>query len=122
MSVTIQAPYDLMQCTIVLPSPNLGDSVAPRIKTIIRNSMDGTIYSSVKTNNRLKFEWDFDVTNAKGREIMAFVEAYSTMFWRVYDWNEKCYRLMLITNPVQMTPVGRNSINIRLEFEGTEVV
>jgi len=107
---------------MILPSANLGDYTSPQIKTIIRNSMDGTIYSTVKTNNRLKLDWELSMTNAKARELFNFVSAYHSQFWRVYDWNDTCYRALLITNPITFTPISMNTVTARLEFEGTIIV
>ena len=122
MSVTFQAPYDLIQGTILLPSANLGDYIARQDKTIIRNSMSGVLYSTVKTTGRVKLDWEFSLTNAKYRELYQFILAYNSVYWRVYDWNDTMYRAQLITNPVQFTPVSKNSVGCRLEFEGTLIV
>lgn len=121
MTIDIQAPFDLIQTTMRLPSPNLGDHISPQIKVNVRNSYDGTIYSTIKTNNRVKLEWEFNLTNAKVRELNEFILAYNTEYWRIYDWNETCYKVILVTNPIPTTPVGRNSVNVRLELEGTIV-
>ena len=64
MTITLQAPYDLIQATILLPSANLGDYIAPQTKVNIRNSMTGKIFSTVKTNNRYKLEMDLSLTLA----------------------------------------------------------
>ncbi len=122
MSMTFQAPYDLIETTMKMPSANLGDDIAPQIKVTIRNSMTNKIYSTIKTNNRVKVSWDFSLTNAKARELVEFANTYNSVFWRIYDWNDTCYRVMLMTNPLPITLVGRNSVNVRLEFEGTIVV
>ena len=122
MSITFQAPYDLIQGTILLPSANLGDYIARQDKTIIRNSMSGVLYSTVKTTGRVKLDWEFSLTNAKYRELYQFILAYNSVYWRVYDWNDTMYRAQLITNPVQFTPVSKNSVGCRLEFEGTLIV
>ena len=122
MSITFQAPYDLIQGTILLPSANLGDYIARQDKTIIRNSMSGVLYSTVKTTGRVKLDWEFSLTNAKYRELYQFILAYNSVYWRVYDWNDNMYRAQLITNPVQFTPVSKNSVGCRLEFEGTLIV
>lgn len=122
MTVTLQAPYDLIQASILLPSPNLGDEISPEVKVSIRNSMNGVIYSTVKTHNRFKFTWDLNLTNAKARELYVFNEYYNSMPWRVFDWNDVLYRAYLLSNPLQFTFVSRNSVDVRLEFEGTKIV
>jgi hypothetical protein len=120
--VTLQAPYDLIQATILLPSANLGDTISPQIKVNIRNSMSGKIYSTIKTNSRYKLEMDFSLTNAKARELDMFIQYYNSLPWRLYDWNDTLYKVYLTTNPVSLTPVGLNSVNARLEFEGFKIV
>ena len=121
MTITLQAPYGLIQATILLPSGNLGDSISPRLKVNIRNAMDGTIYSTIKTSNRVTLSWDLDLTLAKFRELDQFCEAYTSIPWRVYDWNDIQYKVILMSNPLQSTIVGYNTVNTRLEFEGFQI-
>lgn len=122
MSITLQAPYDLIQATILLPSANLGDYISPQVKVNIRNSMSGIIYSTIKTNNRLKLEFDLSITQAKARELDQFNEFYNALPWRFYDWNDTLYKVFLTTNPLQFTNVSVSSVSVRLEFEGVKIV
>lgn len=121
MSVWIQAPWDLVQTTTQLPSPNLGNLKNNAINVNIRNSIDGTIYSYVRTNDRKVMAWDFVLTRAKALELQMFVEAYNDIEWRVTTWEEEVYRCFLISDP-DFTQVLKNDVTqVRLEFEGVRI-
>lgn len=120
--IILQAPFDVIQTTILLPSPQFGDYTSPQIKVTIRNAEDGTIYSTVKTSDRDKLEWDFQLTHAKARELACFIEAYNGHMWRVTTVDEYVYYAYLLTNPVEFSPVSLSTTNVRLEFEGTRIV
>lgn len=122
MSVILQAPFDLIQATIFLPSAQLSDPTSPQIKVQINNSMSGSIYSTIKTNNRIKFEWDFDLSHAKARELLNFNEYYNSFKWRVTDWNSNVYYMNCLTNPLQVTQISSSSSKVRMELEGIQIV
>ncbi len=121
MSLVLQAPYELIQTTILLPSPELGDYTSPQVKTSIRNSENGVIYSTVKSNLGIKFEWDFRLTHAKARELRLFLDNYNSKFWRVTTWEDEMYKMKLLTNPVDFSPISLTTTITRLEFEGIRI-
>jgi hypothetical protein len=49
MSFLLQAPYPALITTTLLPSPNWGDSVALKGTVTSMRSVDGTLYTYVKT-------------------------------------------------------------------------
>jgi hypothetical protein len=120
--VILQAPFDLIQATVFLPSAKLSDSTAPQIKVQIRNSMSGVIYSTVKTNSRLKFQWTFELTHAKARELLNFNEYYNSLKWRVTDWNANVYYMNCLTSPLEVTPVSLSTSVVHLELDGTQIL
>jgi len=122
MSVILQAPFDLIQATVFLPSAQLSDSTAPQVKVQIRNSMSGLIYSTVKTNNRIKFDWTFSLSHAKARELLNFSEYYNALKWRVTDWNGNVYYMFCLNNPLEVTQVTLSTSTVHLELEGVKVV
>lgn len=65
---------------------------------------------------------DLSLTLAKARELDMFNEFYNALPWRFYDWNDTLYKVYLLSNPLQFTTVGYNSVDVRLEFEGTKIV
>ncbi len=119
--IILQAPHNLIQATIALPSPDFGDYISPQVKVNIRNSEDGVIYSTVKTAERDKLEFELDLTPSKARELEAFVNAYNAMLWRLTTHLEEVYYVHLLTNPVEFSQLSRNTVSVHLEFEGTKV-
>ncbi len=49
MSVTFQYPYYAPTLSITLDNPNLGNSLQLNLGTNFRQTMDGTVYSTIKT-------------------------------------------------------------------------
>lgn len=122
MAVYLQAPWDLIQTTMLLPSPGLGNTKELAIETTIRNSVNGTLYSYNKTNDRVKLSWDFTLRRGKAEELKAFMESYYGVEWRVTDWDEKVYKMYLVNNPLDLTFINRaGMVNVKLELEGTQL-
>ena len=120
--VYLQVPFDLIQTTIMLPNPKLGDTTNNQIDMQARNSMNGTLYTYVKTSDRIKKVWDFRLTREKSIELETFLDYYNQLEFRVVDWNDKEYRMWLTNYPVSFErQFMNNETNVRLEFEGTEL-
>lgn len=119
MSVYLSAPWDLIQATIRLPSPQVGNLRNNQLDVAIRNSMNGTLYSYVKSSDRLKFAWDLFLTRQKALELEYFIEYYDEYEWRVTDWEENVYRMYLINDPFDFTRISKDELTtVRLELEG----
>jgi len=132
MSVYLMAPWDLIQATVMLPNPQLGDLNQKQHQVNIRNSIDGTFYSYVKSSkvytsteggfaelDRHKLSWEFKLRRGKADELLAFVEAYYGYKWRVIDWNERTYCMNMTNDPVEFTCMNKAGIySVRLELQG----
>ena len=78
MTFIVQGPYPLLQSTLVLPNPREGNqkNLAASIQTM--RSMDGTLYTYVKTKRgRKAMSWDFLTTKEKAQEAKQFIEQYA---------------------------------------------
>lgn len=124
MSCYLQAPLPLIQSTVMLPSPTLGDAISPQSEVTISNSMSGVIYSYVKSNDRIRLIWDFNaLTLEKAIELREFIDTYLNYSWRVTDHQERVYSVQLVNVPVEFTTVGRGEYrSCRLEMEGRQLV
>ena len=119
MSVYLQAPHELIQTSIELPSPNLGDTYNPASEVVIRNAMSGKLYSYTKSNNRIEFSWDFNLAKEKAIELEEFIKVYSAENIRIIDWRERVYLVKLVNLPVDFAAIAINERQqIRLQFEG----
>lgn len=122
MTVYLQAPHELLQTSIQLPSPNLGDTLNPASEITIRNSMNGVLYSYVKSNGRIEFTWEFNLAKEKAIELEEFIKAYSSENIRVVDWRERVYLVKLVNLPISFSAMSLNERQqIRLQFEGVRL-
>lgn len=104
----IEAPFPLLQTTLLLPSPNLGNSrnLAASIQTL--RAMDGTVYTHAKSRRgRRVHQWTFLMARHKHLEAVEFARVYGTSLVRVVD-HEDIARVGWITiNPVEFAGEGR---------------
>lgn len=122
MAVYLQAPWDLIQTTTMLPNPQIGNTKELAIETTIRNSTNGELYSYNKTNDRVKLVWDFNLRRGKAEELKMFLQSYFGIEWRVTDWNDTPYRVYLVNNPLDLTFTnGQGLTVVKLELEGVQL-
>lgn len=123
MTVILIAPHELPQTAIQLPSPKLNDTHNVSDDVIVRNSMNGVLYSYVKSNNRLEINWDFNVSKEKAIELEEFIKVYSSYNFRLIDWRSRVFKVKLINLPLVFSSASLNERqNVRLQFEGERLV
>lgn len=124
----IRAPYPAPQYTIMLPSPNWGDSVNVASTFQVLTAMDGTRFTYVHDRDgRKKLQWDFTIARNKALELRAFIKSYYNLQVQVIDHNSDVWIGYLINNPFEHTGSGKaegfpggETMDITLEFEETE--
>lgn len=124
----LRAPYPAMQSTVVLPSPNWGDSSGIASTLQVLRAMDGTAYTYVHTKDgRKRLQWDFTIARHKALELRAFINAYYRVQIQVTDHNDDVWVGYLINNPFEHAGSGRavdfpggETMDITLEFEEAE--
>lgn len=121
--VILQAPFDLIQTSVVLPNPLLDDNESLVSNLTLRRSMDNSIRTYVKTNNSRRIRYTFTLDRLKGLELEAFFDAYNGTDIRMINWKGQIWKVKLITNPLDFVQTGRYGPNsdrtdINLEFEG----
>lgn len=120
--IYLQAPWDLVQATIMLPNPQLGNLFNNDIDVNIRNSMSGEIYSYIKTNDQVKISWDLLLTREKSLELETFIEYYCSYEWRIIDHFDRSYRMFLMNEPFDVNRIKRGELtSVKLELEGREL-
>ena len=108
MTFVIQAPYPLMQSTLVLPSPREGNqkNLASTVETMV--SMSGKLSTYIKSKRgRMVWQWDFVGTKDKGRETVEFAKEYAGGLIRITDHENKNHIGYLTVNPLELTGEGR---------------
>lgn len=104
----IQAPYPAYKSTLVLPSPEMGNTrnLAATVQPI--RTMDGTLYTFIKDKRgRRVHRWDFIISASKYEETKAFVDAYMAKVVRITDHEDVVHLGNLTLNPVEFNGDGR---------------
>lgn len=125
MSFRLAAPYPALSTTTILPSPVWGDTKATTGTVTTMRSVDGTLYTYVKSRNgRKRFRWDFEISRNKALELRAFISSYFSKPMRITDHDGDSFIGYLINNPFELGGVsrakgwpGNESMSISLEFE-----
>ncbi len=127
MSFIIQAPHPGIATTTYLPSPQLGDSVAPTGTLDFKRSMNGKKFVYIKSRaSRKKLLWTFAISQYKVLELQSFFEAYNASNIKITDYDDTIYIGNFISNPFEFEAVRRSVASpgnetlhqIQLEFEG----
>jgi hypothetical protein len=128
MSVRFAAPYPAVQTFIHLPAPQFGNSEANVSTVEFKKSINNTKYSYVKTkDSRRKLLINFDVTQAKGTELLEFIRSYHSVLVQYLDELGQRWVGYFITNPNQietrnLAVKDENAkfayVTIQIEFEG----
>ena len=122
MSVILDAPHNIPQTRTILPNPELGDTQDLRDEVIYKESIDGTIYSHIKTNNRKRLIYDFDITRLKALEILEFFTAYNDEYIRLTNHDNEVWKVKLLNSTLDfLVATMSQDGNITLEFEGEKI-
>jgi len=126
MSFILKAPYPGVQTTTLLPSPKWGDSKALTATVLTMRSINGTLYTYVKSRNgRKKLQWEFEVSRHKALELREFINSYRGALIQVIDHDGDHWVGYLRNNPFEFVGAGRagdgwpgrETMSSMLEFE-----
>lgn len=125
MSFILKGPYPAVRTTTLLPSPSWGDSKGLTATVTSMRSMNGSVYTYVKSRNgRKKFQWQFEIARNKALELREFLNSYQGKLLQVIDHDGDTWVGYLRSNPFEFSGTGRavgwpggESMSITLEFE-----
>jgi len=126
MSFILRGPYPGIQTTTLLPSPKWGDSKALTATVISLRSMNGELFTHVKSRNgRMKFQWEFEVSRHKALELREFINSYQGALVHITDHDGDMWIGYLRSNPFEFAGAGKagegwpgnETMTIILEFE-----
>lgn len=124
----MEAPHPGYQTTIILPSPNWGDSIETAASMTTIRAMDGTLYTYVKQRaGRKRFQFSFEISRSKALELRAFVKVYYSTSIRLTDHNNIQWIVYLQNNPFESAGntkaesfPGGETMTVTFEFEECE--
>lgn len=122
VTLALMAPHELPQTTIILPPPKLADGLAATDVVNLRESMNGTLWSTVKRTNRKRFSFSFELTQEKDEELRRFFEVYVAENIRMYHWDGTLWRVNFVSSDYVSVTVGPNEAKeATIELEGVKL-
>lgn len=124
----LEAPYPGYQTTVILPSPNWGNTMGIASSVTTVRAMDGTLYTYVKQKaGRQRIQFDFEISRSKALELRAFIRVYYRTPIRLTDHNDNQWIAYLQSNPFEFAGdskaegfPGGETMTITLDFEECE--
>ena len=126
MSFILKGPYPGPNTTTLLPSPRWGDSKALTASVQSIRSMNGELYTYVKSRNgRKKLRWEFEISRNKALELREFINSFYGSLIQAIDHDGDSWIGYLRNNPFEFSGAGRagdgwpggETMMITLEFE-----
>lgn len=119
MSFVMMAPHQLVQTTMLLPSPEFGDSDNIVAAINLKRSMNNTkrTYINVPSDEYLIYE--FILTRGKTLEVIEFLKIYYPYDVRIINHKNETYVCKIMTDPFDFSlfRVAEES-TFRLELRG----
>jgi len=116
MLFRLEAPYPAVASTIILPSPDLANTLAQAGTVNIQRMMDGSVRTFIKRkSSRETHKWDFLCTQAKTDELVGFIKRYPGATYRAV-WRDTVIGKITL-NPIETAGQGRNHYNISIILE-----
>ena len=120
--IILQAPYDLIQTTLFLPSPTFGDTLGALLGVNRKVTVNNTRYTYVKRKNRLRLNYTFELPKMKYFEVKYFVEVYSISYLRLTNDKNEVWKVRFVSEPFTFTTKTRDGrVETLLSFEGSLV-
>lgn len=129
MSVQFAGPWPAVQTFIHLPSPEFSNSEGISGTVEFKRTINNTKYTYIRSRaQRRKLQISFEMTVAKGFELLEFIRSYHATQCRYTDELGQRWVGYFITNPneIETRSLGAKSaegmygyVSIQVEFEGT---
>ncbi len=120
--VILQAPFNFLQTSIVLPAPLFGDTENITNEMSLRRSMNGVTRTYIKTNSHRRLTYTFRLNDdLKSLELLEFLRFYNSDLIRLTNWKGEVWKVNLLSNPIDLVQTRRFGTDISLEFEGERI-
>jgi hypothetical protein len=124
--VLLQAPFELIRTSVVIPNPILGDGENLISNLTLRRSMDNTAYTYVKSSKSRRLAYTFTLSRMKALELEAFFNSYNGADIKLLNWKGEVWKVKLVTNPIDFVQTrrshpGGDRTDVNLEFEGVKL-
>lgn len=110
MSFILEAPHPGAVTALLLPNPELGDTEGRDLDVELKQSMNGTFYTYVKSSDRKRmvFNWP-SIGRGKLVEVQEFFKNYSGEHALFTDFRGDIWDVIFERNPIEITINKRTS-------------
>lgn len=124
--VVLQAPFEFIQTTIVLPNPLLDDTKNLVSNLTLRRAMNGKAFTYVKSNKNRLLKYTFTLDRLKGLELENFIDVYNGEDIKIQNWKGEIWKVKIVNNPIDFVQTrryapGGDRTDVNLEFEGVQI-
>jgi len=105
-----------------LPNPTFQDSQALVNKLNNQTMMDGSKRVYVRSTNKRKIDYDFELCYPKALELEEFVKAYMGVEWRLIDMENKVWRVIFLPDVFELDKERETLVRASLSLEGYRLV
>lgn len=122
--IVLQAPHNLIQATTLLPDPDYEDGEGLSVNLDVKTTMDGSLYTYVKSSDRRVLTMTFILHRQKALELKAFLEAYIGEEVRMtITYKDEVWKGHVINDPIEFENLDRSEQqSFNLTFEGEQLV
>lgn len=107
MSTQIRAPYPGHKVTVILPSPQFGDTRASESTFVVKRSMLGRVITHPQNSDRFTLTLPLRLTRMKSLELEAFIKAYQSAHWELTLYDGSVWDAQLVGDPVTRAATDR---------------
>ena len=124
--ILLQAPFDCLQASVVLPAPLFSDTENLISNLNLKRSMNGETYTYIKSSDVRILRYTFRLTRGKSLEVEEFFRSYNSAEIKMQNWKGEIWKVNVITNPIDFVQTGRDAptedrTDVSLEFEGVKL-
>lgn len=122
MSFVMMAPHSLVQTTMLLPSPEFGDSDNIVAAINLKRSMNGKKRTYINTVPDEHLIYEFNLTRGKTLEVIEFIKIYYPHYVRIINHKSETWVAKIMNDPFDFTTFRYlEDATFRLELRGTEL-
>ena len=105
---------------IILPSPELNNTLGVRLGTKVKFAMDGTIWAYRQAPFPYRMTCNFAFLLPEKRiELEDFAKKTMGQILTIIDHNKKVWSAKIVTSPLTTIGQGRGNNTVTVEFEGS---
>lgn len=123
----LAAPFPAITTQVILPEPQLSDSLNSMSEVTIRRTMNGGRRTYVKAKGRNRLVFELIISRMKALELFQFFTSFASSKIRLTDHLGVVWAGNLLNNPFEGRTIRRSlfspgdeTVSIQLEFEGVK--